>query len=908
MIAAVLCLSGGFRAERTGAQAAGAMIAVTSSYGIGNQGRYGRCLPVYTVLTNYGSAFEGTLTVSISTGGEDAIITEHSVRLDAESSEEYMISLGAYTKLGEITIEVADSEGTVISGDAITPDIWNYGNNYVIGVWAAEGNYDYLEYLGGKVIYLEEETLPEESCAYELLDMLILDGVNSNELDERKAEAIVDFVYAGGTLVFGTGANELEAYEGFAEAFGEAECRGVSEESRDHGLNRSEVKEELCTAIIDFEEERESTITEILAIAESSIRQSKADGNLAENFDVISAADSAGGYVEYQVQNKATQSEGLNDSMEDAGESDDGQYSEQVLYDNYIAASALAGRDVETLAAEPILQATAEIIYEGASQIACRDGHPMLYRKECGDGTVLLWTTGLNAEEGVDTSENLFWYAQARLLKQHINEARREKVESEMYGTALDYRLVDTVGYLDESRIPRIGRYAAVLCVYVLVVGPILYLLLRKKDRSIHIWWLVPLTAVVFTVIVYAMGSTTRISRPYVDYINVLQYDKSGLGRGSVYFSVTVPSSEEETLVLKQGTELIEIRNGDIPNYYIGYGYFSDEKEYPVTQTYQNTVIYDEESTAVNLKMYPAFTRAYYRADYKAEKVDTDGQTQELSDDTVRISKEGPTGTVYNHTEFNLTDVLFIGDQFLCDIGDLESGASAEILAEKTEFLATRDMLWENPVTERLSEEAEENPGGYEAKKLNLFQYFLEQQVYREGQSWLIGFTEELGDENPLSGSISEQSGDGITMVTIPAAVSYTQDGIEYVPLMDAYMNVLEGSYDNSYFYRFLDEELLRVEYRLPEEDEVTSILYTGIMNPKYSKDSFRGFEGDVYFLNRITGRYDLVFEKNEPGAVTNPEAYLDEDNVLVVEFRRSYVYANRYMTLPYLSYEKEAE
>lgn len=871
MLAAALCLGIPllFRTNPAKAEGANGRITMSVTYGLDNQARYGRYFNLSVTLENEGPGFEGTLSAVFATGEPDTLEYELAVELEASGRMEYTIPVAAYTEITDITVTL-EADGEEAAGCRIVPDILNYGENCVIGVIASDGTYDYLEYMGGKVFRLNEQSLPENLYGYDLFDLIILDGIDASLIADEARTALIQWTLRGGTLVFGTGAYGLDSYEGFGEAFGEASVLETGGISLDYELDDAEKLARLCSAITAFEDSRTDQLISMKAILADSLYQ------------------------------------GGTGAPADSGEEEEDDGLAKVLYGNYIPASVLADREIhELMVIAPYVPAN-RIRYEGSSGILEQDGMPLLYRKDCGQGTVVIAAIELGTGGRMRIEENLVWYAQAAVLKDQLSGQRKSRLSSELYGSTADYWLYDSAAYVDDSKMPQSGRYALVLGCYVLLIGLVLYLVLKKKDRCIHLWWIIPAGAVVVTLIVYAMGGATRIDGAYVSYVNLIQYDSEDQAQGNVYFSVLTPSSRTERVLLSSDAEVVEVRRGTFPNYYnTGLAYEEEWDFYPDSTTYHNRTVLQGDLTELTLSMYPAFTRAYYTSAYQTPG--GEGLLDGAQSAGPVLTAEGLSGSVTNRTVYDLTDVVFLGSQFLSYVGELTSGQSAALEAEQTVFLGTMDLLSMNEIMDGISQGSGAASGEDAIRRYTLLQYFLERHVYRTDQSWLIGFTEEAGSGNVLRDALREENISGLTMIALPVEVNYTQDDREYVPVIDPYMEILDGEYDNTYYYRSLDSDILTVEYHFPQEDEITSVLYTSIMNPEYSTETMNGFTGEIYVLNRITGRYDLAFSDDTPGRLNNVEVYLDESNTLTVQYRKDPAYASRYMTLPYLSYEKEA-
>lgn len=74
--------------------------------------------------------------------------------------------------------------------------------------------------------------------------------------------------------------------------------------------------------------------------------------------------------------------------------------------------------------------------------------------------------------------------------------------------------LSQAAGYLPQLKMPPVPRVAVIWFIYVLVVGPGLYLILKRRDRRDWLWWLIPSAALLTTLVVYLMSPAQRIHAP----------------------------------------------------------------------------------------------------------------------------------------------------------------------------------------------------------------------------------------------------------------------------------------------------------------------------------------------------------------------------------------------------------
>jgi len=83
--------------------------------------------------------------------------------------------------------------------------------------------------------------------------------------------------------------------------------------------------------------------------------------------------------------------------------------------------------------------------------------------------------------------------------------------------------LGQAAGYLPQLKTPPVPLVVAVWFIYVLVVGPALYLLLKRYDRRDWLWWLIPACALFTTGVVYLMSPAQRINSPISQTLAVVE-------------------------------------------------------------------------------------------------------------------------------------------------------------------------------------------------------------------------------------------------------------------------------------------------------------------------------------------------------------------------------------------------
>ncbi len=106
-----------------------------------------------------------------------------------------------------------------------------------------------------------------------------------------------------------------------------------------------------------------------------------------------------------------------------------------------------------------------------------------------------------------------------------------------------DSQLVSAVSQLPELALPPVGGLAALLGAYILLIGPINYLVLKRLDRREWAWVTMPVLIVTFAVGAYGFGSLLRGSELIVNEVAIVRGSPGATeGTAQVYLGVFSPS------------------------------------------------------------------------------------------------------------------------------------------------------------------------------------------------------------------------------------------------------------------------------------------------------------------------------------------------------------------------------
>ena len=127
-----------------------------------------------------------------------------------------------------------------------------------------------------------------------------------------------------------------------------------------------------------------------------------------------------------------------------------------------------------------------------------------------------------------------------------------------------DNQLISAVSQLPALALPPIGGLLALLGAYILLIGPVNYLVLKRLDRREWAWITMPLLIVVFAVGAYGFGAALRGSNVIINEVAIVRGAPGTTdGTAQVYLGVFSPSRETYQLTVPGGALLSAPLSGD---------------------------------------------------------------------------------------------------------------------------------------------------------------------------------------------------------------------------------------------------------------------------------------------------------------------------------------------------------
>ncbi|HMU92956.1 MAG TPA: hypothetical protein PKE43_08110 [Anaerolineales bacterium] len=158
--------------------------------------------------------------------------------------------------------------------------------------------------------------------------------------------------------------------------------------------------------------------------------------------------------------------------------------------------------------------ATGQLL-EGATTLVDQSGIPVLVEKQVGFGKVYFFA----ADPGLEPLNN--WVGMLAIYEHLLGFRSPKPVWANGYWDA--YQINDALSSMPELSLPSFVYICCWLGLYVFVVGPLNYFVLRRIKRPELAWVSIPILVILFTMLAYFSGYAYRGTRPVLNRLMMAQ-------------------------------------------------------------------------------------------------------------------------------------------------------------------------------------------------------------------------------------------------------------------------------------------------------------------------------------------------------------------------------------------------
>ena len=201
----------------------------------------------------------------------------------------------------------------------------------------------------------------------------------------------------------------------------------------------------------------------------------------------------------------------------------------------------------------------------------------------------------------------------------------------------------------------------AIVILYIIFVGPLLYFILKRKDKREHAWWIIPAISVLASVAIFAYGAKDRLVRPQIQQSSFYEVQDDGSLSGYYVESLLSNRSGNFTFESEAGTSMVASKRN---NAFSGGG----------TGNTQATSILEEQASKDQLTMRDV---GYW----SVSSVVGDSHLQNVGKFAIDLTVENGNvrGTVKNEFPFALKEVAIWSGTKMIELGDIDPNESIKV-------------------------------------------------------------------------------------------------------------------------------------------------------------------------------------------------------------------------------------
>ncbi len=894
-------------------------ITMTYSFGYNFYGKYGRQIPIFAELQNINEDFRGWLEVSIPLV-EKGKIYRKEVDLLAGETKKLSMLIPLMGGFGQVEIKLIDEHDSIVL-ESINPiKLGNYEKILFAGVLTdSPDSLEYVDNLEIKSFLFNKETFPEDTAYLDMFDILIINDYDTSLLNDKQVGAVHKWVLDGGLLVLGSGEKADKVISSLANEFGIEMAEPIEEVPITDHLDETYF-EELKSRILRFEEERN--------VLRENIGQRNKNLSLYNNplisLELIQANDWPSSYIK--------------------------DYSNPHVVRTLANASFIDEEQEGSQKTNIITTRTTTL--ENGQEV------PVYHRKELAKGSIVLYNLDLSIKGDIKGANATMAAIITSSIVSNLSTTKQMEILNEQNGSSIPYPITNSMSYTDTENIPRVTSYVVILIIYILIIGPIAYLILNKKDKHSLIWIVVPVMAVVFTFVMFLAGDKTRVEEAFIGYVKMRKFTDNNMVEDELYFSLTAPYNDNYTVELSSSKHDVKL--------------MGEGNEFPHTNQHQAkidpkkytaAVNYGLDNTTLEVNNNPAFTPVFFEARNEyigSNPLETD----------IHYTGDIIEGTITNKSNYTISNAVYIGDVFIINLGTIYSGQTLEVsgldkynihdindiyssdiiesIARNQVFNrdnyvsiemagadydtlegqniaeSNNESLKKEEIAESNDEILKNNDAGGINRKRDILYYLIDRHITTfPEENCIIGFVENSDTDSLIWELPSKFEVYGTNAILSTTKVDYSKDGNIFVASISSgirnkntsYFGNKGGYYASESYPITIGEEESIIEYYLPSDEKIISIEYYALSNQDPLSRYNTSFVGNVYAQNRKTGEFDHIYtgntsNKTDTTLISSDQIkdYLTKDNILTLRYEPNYIQIDSMMLLPKISYWKDGE
>ncbi len=521
---------------------------------------------------------------------------------------------------------------------------------------------------------------------------------------------------------------------------------------------------------------------------------------------------------------------------------------------------------------------TGEILQKDALVVTKDKDTPITLLKTVGTGTVTQITANLSSPVWGEWKEGNSWWTS--VLQKATSKTPNYYKASAM--EELSYQL-SPIGEAFPGSIVSVPLLIGAFIVYLILLIPVLYFILKRTDKREQAWWIIPAVAIFTSIAVFGMGAKDRISGTQVNEASILMLDNQ---------TETVSGYGVTSILTNSGGDYKLETNNHATLFPVMYGYnenFDMMKKYAfINSTSKGTDI-----TFNDVEYWSTRSSLGNVHDLQVGKVEYD----------ISVKNGKVQGTVSNQLTYELKDAFLLSGRNSEVLGDIKAGETVDLEYELSGGNIANAMTAPNnasatKVFPKFTSYYHQGPGSNQIEKHELEDYkkfqMLDLLLNRKDiflmadQPIIVGYVTEGLMEAQVDGKSAKSN--ATHLVVIPVSISNSGGGSfsfteeHLTPSLAISENasgmIHHNGLDFGEPYVYLGGGTYDFKYTLPEMIDLSNAL---TINEVKLKLRARNSDLEYFVVNHKKGELEPLENKASITLEGNLEDYISEQGTLVL-------------------------
>lgn len=316
---------------------------------------------------------------------------------------------------------------------------------------------------------------------------------------------------------------------------------------------------------------------------------------------------------------------------------------------------ALKTKSGEVLQANMELQLL-DISSHDGKVLAGSEDSPLILTKSEGKGNILISAIDLGISPFIN------WNVKEKFLAEALESyAKPQASLHPKYGGVPTYhRVLHLIRSIPSERLPSFKMIIGIFIAFIIIIGPLNYLMLKAIDKREKIWITIPIIVVLFTSFIYVWGIGTRFDRPLTNNISFIQVANNQMNITTVSGVMGFSRGDIDVSVDKE----LSIEPLDI---HYSHNYMTSFNDKDIIREYltgkENHVIFKKAGMW----------------DTQTVKVTSNKRLEEFIDHNLQYENGKIVGAVSNQSDIHLEDVIVIYGNTYKKLGDISAGEEKKV-------------------------------------------------------------------------------------------------------------------------------------------------------------------------------------------------------------------------------------